>query len=84
MNKSYGNVILIATMCVVVFWVFMALRPAHAQGFFAGPSGSCCGQVNFGRGGTAPSPGRRTMSDARIRKLVQEINEKHRRLGRDR
>ena len=30
MSKSYGNVILIATMCVVVFWVFMALRPAQA------------------------------------------------------
>jgi len=26
--KTYGNVILMATICIVIFWVFMALRPA--------------------------------------------------------
>ena len=30
MTKTYGNLVLIATICVAVFWVFMALRPAHA------------------------------------------------------
>jgi len=30
-TKTYGKLVLIATICVVVFWVFMALRPAQAQ-----------------------------------------------------
>ena len=30
--KTYGNVILMATLCIVIFWVFMA-RPAQAQQF---------------------------------------------------
>jgi hypothetical protein len=29
--KSYGNMILMATICVVIFWVFMALPPANAS-----------------------------------------------------
>jgi len=29
--KTYGNIILMATICIVIFWVFMALRPAQAQ-----------------------------------------------------
>ena len=29
--KLYGNVILVTLICVVIFWVFMALRPAHAD-----------------------------------------------------
>jgi len=28
--KLYGNLILAATICVVIFWIIMALRPAHA------------------------------------------------------
>jgi hypothetical protein len=28
--KTYGNIILMTVICIVVFWVFMALRPAHA------------------------------------------------------
>jgi len=28
--KSFGNLILIAQICIVIFWIFMALRPAHA------------------------------------------------------
>ena len=33
-------------ICIVIFWIFMALRPAQAQGgsFFGPPSGSCCNQ----------------------------------------
>jgi len=29
--KTYGNVILMAVICIVIFWVFMALRPANAS-----------------------------------------------------
>src|SRR5215471_7002594 len=51
--KTYGNIILMTVICIVLFWVFMALRPAQAT-FFAGPSGSCCNQ--FGGGGQIPQP----------------------------
>jgi len=29
--KTYRNIILMAIICIVIFWVFMALRPAQAQ-----------------------------------------------------
>ena len=29
--KTYGNVILMTVICIVIFWVFMALRPAAAS-----------------------------------------------------
>jgi hypothetical protein len=29
--KSFGNLILMALICIVIFWIFMALRPAHAD-----------------------------------------------------
>jgi hypothetical protein len=29
--KSFGNLILMTLICLVIFWVFMALRPANAQ-----------------------------------------------------
>lgn len=35
--KTTGNLILMTTICVVIFWVFMAIRPAPAQTFFPGP-----------------------------------------------
>ena len=28
--KAYGIIILTVAICIVIFWVFMALRPAHA------------------------------------------------------
>jgi hypothetical protein len=28
--KPFGNLILMTVICIVIFWVFMALRPAHA------------------------------------------------------
>jgi hypothetical protein len=28
--KLYGNVILVTLICVVIFWIFVALRPAQA------------------------------------------------------
>ena len=31
--KTYGNIILMTVVCIVIFWVFMALRPAQAQQF---------------------------------------------------
>jgi hypothetical protein len=30
-GKTVGNLILMTALCIVVFWIFMALRPAHAQ-----------------------------------------------------
>jgi hypothetical protein len=33
--KTYGNVILMAIICIVIFWIFMALRPASAQCSYA-------------------------------------------------
>ena len=50
MSKSYRNVILIATMCVVVFWVFMALRPASAATVRCGSSWDLCAQRGNGPG----------------------------------
>ena len=34
--KTYGNIILMTVICIVIFWVFMALRPASAQQFIGG------------------------------------------------
>jgi hypothetical protein len=33
--KTCGNVILMAVICIVIFWIFMALRPANAQCSYA-------------------------------------------------
>ena len=38
--KPYGNVTLMTLICIVVFWVFMALRPAQASG--CGSSWAIC------------------------------------------
>jgi hypothetical protein len=32
--KSFGNLILMAVICVVIFWIFMALRPAQADAVY--------------------------------------------------
>jgi hypothetical protein len=32
-GKTAGNLILMTTLCIVIFWMFMALKPAHAQLF---------------------------------------------------
>jgi len=29
--KTYGNIVLMAVICIVIFWVFMAFRPANAH-----------------------------------------------------
>src|SRR6516165_2078943 len=48
--KPYGNVVLMATICIVIFWVFMALRPASAQQTWQLP--------NYGRNhGVVSGPG---------------------------
>jgi hypothetical protein len=41
--KSFGNLILMTVICIVIFWVFMALRPVHA-GDGDGPSLQQCRQ----------------------------------------
>jgi hypothetical protein len=41
--KTYGYIILIAVICIVIFWVLMALRPAQAQTYyFCGSSWAIC------------------------------------------
>jgi hypothetical protein len=30
--KTYGNLLLMTAICIVIFWIFMALRPAQAAG----------------------------------------------------
>ena len=37
--KTHGNVILMTAICIVIFWVFMALRPAQATEIYQ------CGDV---------------------------------------
>src|SRR5262249_9016245 len=61
--KTYGNLILMTVICVVIFWVFMALRPANAQctyrmidvgrphGYLSGP----CNGSALGYSGAYPS-----------------------------
>jgi hypothetical protein len=63
MTKSYGNLILMTLICVIIFWMFMALRPAQA-GFWPGTGvHRCTWAISAGcaawraRGGK-PAPGR--------------------------
>jgi hypothetical protein len=61
--KIIGNLILMTTICVMIFWVFMALRPANAQctyrmndvgrlhGYLSGP----CNGAALGYAGAYPS-----------------------------
>jgi len=37
MSKFYGNLVLMTVICIVIFWIFMALHPAHAGYFGGGP-----------------------------------------------
>ena len=41
-EKTAGNIILMTLICLVIFWVFMALRPANAwqysEEYQAGPA----------------------------------------------
>src|SRR6516225_646690 len=30
-ERTAGNIILMTVICIVIFWIFMALRPAHAD-----------------------------------------------------
>jgi hypothetical protein len=48
--KTYGNVILMAMICIVIFWVFMALRPANAATVRCGSSWELCAQRGKGPG----------------------------------
>ena len=51
-GKTAGNLILMATICIVIFWVFMALRPANAQGIYMGRDGRAHAQVIAGPDGS--------------------------------
>jgi|SRR6516162_3398932 len=61
--KTFGNLILMTATCIVIFWIFMAFRPAHAQctyrmndvgrphGYLSGP----CQGAEKGYAGAYPS-----------------------------
>jgi hypothetical protein len=61
--KTFGNLILMTGICVIIFWVFIALRPANAQcvyrmndvgrphGYLSGP----CQGAEKGYAGAYPS-----------------------------
>jgi len=53
--KTYGNLILMAAICIVIFWVFMALRPAQAGPECVGDVGRCHGYMPAGYIGAHPS-----------------------------
>src|SRR5215471_15902541 len=53
--KTYGNLILMAAICIVIFWVFMALRPAQAGPECVGDVGRCHGYMPAGYIGANPS-----------------------------
>jgi hypothetical protein len=48
----YGNVILWTTVAVVALWLFMALRPASAQGLYIGRDGRAHPQIIAGPDGS--------------------------------
>jgi len=52
--KTYGNVILMAVICIVIFLVFMALRPANAATVRCGSSWELCAQRGKGPGRSHP------------------------------
>jgi hypothetical protein len=53
--KTYGNVILMTVTCIVIFWVFMALRPASAMDIMPGDKGRWHGYAPAGYIGAHPS-----------------------------
>jgi hypothetical protein len=53
--KTYGNVILMTAICIVILWVFMALRPAQAGPECVGDVGRCHGYMPAGYIGAHPS-----------------------------
>jgi hypothetical protein len=54
MSKAYGNLILMTLICVIIFWIFMGLRPAPAQGLgpYMGRDGRVHAQVIAGPDGS--------------------------------
>jgi hypothetical protein len=50
--KTVSYVALVTLICIVIFWVFMALRPASAQAsyFGPGPAGDGFPHPNYNRG----------------------------------
>jgi hypothetical protein len=54
-GKTIGNLILMTLICVVILWVFMALRPAQAGPECVGDKGRCHGYMPAGFIGSHPS-----------------------------
>jgi hypothetical protein len=54
-RSVYGTIILTTTICVVVFWIVMALRPASAMDIMPGDHGRWHGYMPSGYIGAHPS-----------------------------
>jgi len=52
-RRIQKNLTLMVVICLIIFGVFMALRPAHAQGIYMGRDGRVHAQVIVGADGTA-------------------------------
>ena len=57
-GKTTGNLVLMTAICIVIFWMFMALRPASAQAFIGGSGnlGRSHGYVSSPVGTPSPPP----------------------------
>jgi hypothetical protein len=53
--RTTGYLTLVTTICIVIFWVFMALRPASAMDIMPGDKGRWHGYAPVGYIGAHPS-----------------------------
>ena len=52
-SNAYGSIILWTTIAVIALWIFMAVRPAAAQGLYIGRDGRAHPQIIAGPDGSA-------------------------------
>ena len=80
--KTYGNLVLMATICVVIFWVFMALRPAPAQSTCPQCMGDGFPHPNYQQPVSAPRVQCIRLAVARYRHSTQSLEAAVRACGR--
>ena len=68
-TKTYGNLVLMTAICVVIFWIFMALRPASAT-FFPAASGDLGRFHGYGSPGVTAPP---LTSPSRLREALDRL-----------
>ena len=89
MTRTYGNIVLIATISVLVFWVFMALRPAQALPKCTSKLECAARQINRARNDGSIAECRTSFvakaymgGDARMRRVVDEYQRRGGGVGR--